>query len=401
VEFTSTGTADLRITGASIAGSHAIDFTIVGGSCSASPVVVLAPEQSCKLELTFRPAGLGPRIAELLPATNVPGPAHPIPLLGEGIAAPTIVLDPTVLAFSAQPVGKSGSVKTVTLTNTGVAPVEIRRIQTNGNAAGDFTVASDTCTTNTIQAGGTCSISVVFTPAEVGARTAVLTLTDATGAQYDASLSGIGNGALVTFDPPSVDFGALPLGGTERRDVSVRNTGNALLTVTGLSTTGDYLHGHGCTGGVGPGSYCTLRVVFRPTAPGTRGGELVVTSDALGSPHHLSLAGTGLVPAIALSATNLIFGPQAVGTASPAQSVTLTSAGTAPVSIEEVVLTGTDPDDFRLQDACGWQGHQPGSSCAIEVVFAPKASGTRTATLTIRDNAPGNPHTVAITGSAP
>jgi hypothetical protein len=400
VELTNTGTADLRITGASVGGVHAADFTIVGGTCLPAPVVVLQPEESCHLETTFRPTTLGPRVAELLLATNVPGPPQRIPLIGEGTATPVITLDPTSVDFGPQAVAAPGPTMTVTLTNNGAAPIEIRSAEATGDAASDFAVASDTCSSTTIPTGGTCTVGVAFTPTNVGSRIAVLTLTDATGARHDAALSGTGTGALVTFDPTSVDFGALPLGGTERRDVSVRNAGNTVLTVTGISATGDFLHGPGCGGGVAPGSYCTLRVVFRPTGAGPRNGELVVTSNALGAPHRLPLVGVGLVPAISISTSDLVFGTQGVGTASSAQSVTVSSTGTAPLSIDEVVLAGAHPGDFRLQDGCGWRGHQPGSSCAIEVVFAPSASGTRTATLTIRDNAPGNPHTVTLTGSA-
>jgi hypothetical protein len=40
-----------------------------------------------------------------------------------------------------------------------------------------------------------------------------------------------------------------------------------------------------------------------------------------------------------------------------------------------------------------------GSSCAIGVFFDPTASGTRSGSLTINDNATGSPHTVALSGT--
>jgi hypothetical protein len=249
-------------------------------------------------------------------------------------------------------------------------------------------------------AGGTCTVRLRFSPTNVGSRTAELTITDGTSTQHNIALSGTGAGALVTFDPNNLDFGEHPLGWIERRDVMVRNTGNAVLTVTGLSTVGDFLNAPGCTGGVAPGSYCTVRLAFRPTGSGVRNGELVVTSNALGTPHHLQLTGIGLVPAIEVSTDGLEFGPQPVGTASVAQTVTVTSTGTAPLSIDEITLAGAYSLDFRLQDSCGGRGHQPGASCTIDVVFAPTGTGTRTATLTIIDNAAGSPHTVALTGTA-
>jgi len=41
----------------------------------------------------------------------------------------------------------------------------------------------------------------------------------------------------------------------------------------------------------------------------------------------------------------------------------------------------------------------PGGSCAIQVTFTPATAGPRSATISIPDNAPGAPHTVALTGS--
>jgi len=40
-----------------------------------------------------------------------------------------------------------------------------------------------------------------------------------------------------------------------------------------------------------------------------------------------------------------------------------------------------------------------GASCTINVLFTPQASGTRTATLLIADNATGSPQTVALSGT--
>jgi hypothetical protein len=58
----------------------------------------------------------------------------------------------------------------------------------------------------------------------------------------------------------------------------------------------------------------------------------------------------------------------------------------------------TSAADFGTLNACG-STVAAGSSCAIGVFFDPTASGARPGTLTINDNAPGNPHTVALNGT--
>ena len=45
------------------------------------------------------------------------------------------------------------------------------------------------------------------------------------------------------------------------------------------------------------------------------------------------------------------------------------------------------------QQSCGRRG------CTINITFTPTATGNRTGTLTINDNAAGSPHTVALSGT--
>jgi hypothetical protein len=40
-----------------------------------------------------------------------------------------------------------------------------------------------------------------------------------------------------------------------------------------------------------------------------------------------------------------------------------------------------------------------GANCTISITFRPTANGSRRASLSIADNAPGSPHTVALSGN--
>jgi len=66
---------------------------------------------------------------------------------------------------------------------------------------------------------------------------------------------------------------------------------------------------------------------------------------------------------------------------------------------------GTSGDFSITADSCTGPATAPGGTCTINVAFQPASlcptiTGTRNATLTINDNAPGNPHTVALSGTA-
>jgi hypothetical protein len=104
-------------------------------------------------------------------------------------------------------------------------------------------------------------------------------------------------------------------------------------------------------------------------------------------------------PAVSLNPGSLTFAGQTVGTTSPAQQVTLTNSGTADLHISTVGLTGADPGDFAESDGCAGTTVAAGSSCAVSVTFKPQATGTRTATVSIADDAQGSPQTVALSGN--
>ena len=82
------------------------------------------------------------------------------------------------------------------------------------------------------------------------------------------------------------------------------------------------------------------------------------------------------------------------GTTSAAQSLTLTNTGSAPLTISSIAING----DFAQTNACG-TSVAAGASCTITVTFTPTAAGTRSAMVTITDNATDSPHTVALSGT--
>jgi hypothetical protein len=104
-------------------------------------------------------------------------------------------------------------------------------------------------------------------------------------------------------------------------------------------------------------------------------------------------------PAITLSANSFTFAPQQVATQSAAQTLTITSSGNAPVTFGTPAITG----DFTETDDCAGQTLAVNSTCTVQIVFAPTATGARSGQLTIYANISGGQATVALngTGTAP
>ena len=101
------------------------------------------------------------------------------------------------------------------------------------------------------------------------------------------------------------------------------------------------------------------------------------------------------LPGVALSPQALNFGNQTLNVASPAQSITLTNPGSAPLSITGI----TGSSDYAVSSNCGNSVPAGSGSCTINVTFTPVTAGPSTDELTITDGAAGSPHHVAVTGT--
>lgn len=139
------------------------------------------------------------------------------------------------------------------------------------------------------------------------------------------------------------------------------------------------------------GASCSLFVGFKPVSAAALSATLSVTDNATGSPQHLALTGTGAAaPALKLSATSLAFATTTHGTASAAQTLTLTNSGTAIMHLTSIALAGTNPTDFVELNTCG-ATLAPAGTCSVYVAFKPAAAAAYKATLTITDNGAASP----------
>jgi hypothetical protein len=142
-----------------------------------------------------------------------------------------------------------------------------------------------------------------------------------------------------------------------------------------------------------------MQIAFAPQTSGAKNATVNFIDNASGSPQSISLAGTAIAPALQISSASLTFAAQSVGTASPSQTITLSSTGTSSATINGITITGANANDFSENGNCS-SVLGAGASCQIIVIFKPLAAGNRSASISISDNAAGNPHSVSLTGTA-
>ena len=390
VTLKNTGSASLTITSIGITGTNGGDFAQTH-TCGSS----LAAGASCTISVTFKPTATDMRNAALSLTDNDSGSPQQVSLSGTGTA---VKLSPSSLSFGTVAIGVTSAAKTVTLTNVGTSLLTITSIGITGTNAGDF-VQTHTCSSS-LAASASCTISIMFKPTASGSRSAALSVTDnAAGSPQTVLLSGTGTTAKLS--PASLSFGTVAIGVTSAaKTVTLTNVGTTSLTITSVGITGtnagDFAQIHSCGSSLASSASCTISVTFKPTASGTRSATLSVTDNASGSPQSVPLSGTGTIAK--LSPTSLSFGTIAIGVTSSAKTVTLTNVGTTSLTISSIGVTGTNAGDFAQTHSCGGS-LVAGTSCTISVTFKPTASGTRSAAVSVTDNASGSPQSVPLSGS--
>ncbi len=221
------------------------------------------------------------------------------------------------------------------------------------------------------------------------------------GAALVAGLSGTAFAQGISVTPSTLTFISQTVGTTSAsQDVTVKNTGTAAVTINSVTVTGknsgDFTASNACTTSLAGGASCTIGVTFHPSATGSRTASLSIVPSGF-SASSVSLSGTGVQANIVLSPATLTFPSTLVNTPAATGTITVTNSGSADSSIISISISGPDAGDFTETNNCG-STLANSASCMITVTFTPSAGGTRTATLTVADEAPGSPQTATLSG---
>jgi hypothetical protein len=371
-------------------------FSLSANICAGA---TLAAGAACTVQVNFAPlANSGPyQLATLIFNDDAANTPQTVALSGHAVQ-PGVSLSTSTLAFGNQLVGTTSASQSVVVTNSGSATLNIG----TAAAAAPFTIVTDGCSSTAVAAGATCTIQVAFAPTAPGAASGTLSIPDdAAGAPHTVALSGTGIQPHATASPSTIAFGGVRPGNTATaQTVTLTNNGNTTVHVTTATLTGDAsfsLVANSCTGAtLAAGATCTVQVGFAPANVGTFSSTLTFGDDASNSPQTSTVTGSGVQPAVSLSASSLAFGNQVVGSKSASQSVVVTNSGTGTLNIGTAVVGAP----FAIAtDGCSRSAVTPGGSCTIQVNFAPTATGPASGTLSIPDDAPGAPHTVALAGT--
>jgi Beta-propeller repeat len=335
----------------------------------------------------------GPQfIAKIVPSST----AAVAVLWGEQPGPSASILFSNPSSFGQVAVGNSAS-KLFALGNYGAAPMPLGSFSLNDS---QFTQTNN-CPAS-IAIGTHCDVTVTFHPTAIGRLGPTLTASDPSGGVLRTLvLDAIGASDIDAF-PTLLLFGPQSVGTTSAaQTVTVRNVGSSNQTVNSITVSGDFTATNTCGGTIAPGGTCTIQVMYVPTVSVLRSGSITLVSNPPNDTTVIALSGGG-TPNASFSPTALLFGPQAVGTSSAPQTITVTNPFGNDLTFSSIVVSG----DFNASNTCSGilkGGGNPKSSCTIQVSFVPTAGGQRSGTITLLST-PDNVTTVialAGTGVAP
>jgi len=226
VTVTNVGTAPIEL---SMAGGGAGVF---GGTqnCQGN---VLDPGASCRIFYAYTPGDSETDTVNTGGSIN--GQSFAFTMIGTGVS-PEFLITPTGFDFGEVEVGTTSPQQAATVTNTGLAPVEVSMA---GGGAGVFGGVQN-CQGNVLDPGAECQIFYAFAPAETGP---VIVNTGGTlnGQPFAFEMVGTGVDHPVAVDEPDAipfvasEFFPNPTSTTATLTMNLPETGNVSLSVHDVS----------------------------------------------------------------------------------------------------------------------------------------------------------------------
>ena len=395
VQLRNDGGAPLAVANVTLAGADADAFEIVAGGGSGT----LVPGERRAVRVRFGPETAGTQTARL--NVTASGPTAPsVALSGVGNVSEVnlTTADPTTpqVAVGSVGVGSSGLAE-VTLTNDGNETLLVRNATVTGVDADEFRAV--TADGVSVAPGESTTLGVAFSPAAVGDSEATLSLAtnDPDEPVVDLTVTGQGATASVSATPAAVAFGAVRTETSERRTITVENTGSAPATLARATfATGSAFT---VTDGLDattlqPDEQTTVRVQFAPTSRGEATDLLRVENDTGAVVTRVSVGGVGTAPVPQLDTTRLSFADTRVA-GETTGTVRVTNDGNAPLNLSTVAVAD---GPFVVRDRP--QTLRAGGSARIEVAFQPTATGPESGRLRVGTNASAGLPQVRLSGTA-
>ena len=322
-----------------------------------------------------------------------------------------LTLTPSSISFPDTAVGSSAAAITATLSNQTATTIQLSTSSLTDSA--DFTKDDSACG-GMLQPGGSCTITFTFTPQSDGPLKSTYAIADLNNQNepLTIALSGNGTGPVPApqpiLTPPALSFGNTMVNtSSTAQTATLKNNGNGTLQITGFAllgtNTNSFSQTNSCGASLAAGASCSITITCTPQTIGALSATLSASYPSPLPPQSVALTCTGTsaaVPQALLTPASSNFGDVTTGTTSPAQTFTLTNAGSAALPITSVALGGANAPNFTVSaNNCG-SSLAASKSCTIAITFTPSGSGNFSANLSVIDSVGTQTSALAGVGSA-
>jgi hypothetical protein len=294
--------------------------------------------------------------------------------------------------------GGSSSVSTPTFSpaaGTYSSPQTVTISSTTPSATIYYTTDGTTPTTSSTVYSGPLTVSSTETIKVIG-----------TAAGYTSSAVGSAAYAIVasaqlTVSTTNLSFGSVAVNTAATQSLTITSEGASPATVNSVSITGaDFTIVAGTFPvTLTPNQSVTLQVQFKPTTTGSASGQITISSNSTtGGTALVAMGGTGTAAnsQLTVSVASLNFGNVTVNTAAT-RSLTLTSTGTTPVTVNSAAITGAG---FTIIGGSFPITLNPTQTLTLQLQFEPTTAGALTGQITISSNSTsGSTAAVALNGT--
>ena len=358
----------VTLTSSSSAVTVPASVTIASGSTSAAfTAIATAVNSTQTATLTATATGVSKTFALTLNATT-----PKLTLGSSSVAFGTAALNTTVT-------------KTVTLTSSGTAALTLSGASASGTGFGDSGMTFPV----TLNPGQTATLTISFDPTTAGSLTGAVTISS-NAASATISLSGTGQ-APATLSTVSCSSGSLTGAGTDACTVALTSAATSATTVTLSSSSSAVTVPASVT--IASGSSSAGFTATATAVSSTQTATLTATATGVSKTFALTLNAT--TPNLTLSATNVAFGNVQLDTPAT-QSVTMTSSGTAAVTVSAGTLSGSG---FSMPGSKFPVTLNPGQTQTLEIQFDPSTADAAAGTVALSSNCSMGAMIVTLSGT--
>jgi hypothetical protein len=207
-------------------------------------------------------------------------------------------------------------------------------------------------------------------------------LLDENGNLYIADSQNLVVRKVDVSDAPSLGFPDTQMGVTSAsQDVTVMNLGNAPLSISQITATGNYSLGGSDTScnssseTLNPAASCVLGIQFTPTTAGAASGSVTLTDNANPASQTIALSGTGMAATESYTLTAQTSAVSMTAGTSGTATLTLNSSNYAGTVSFVVSVTSTDATAANV------------TATATPVTLTSGGTGTSTVTISATANA--------------